>query len=57
MSITNNFWSAYVGYMNRFRERRAHRATIDEVSKLPAHLRRDIGWPDAYDSGSSRHSS
>lgn len=49
MSLTTGFWSAYVDYLSRARERRAHRRTVEEISNLPEHIRRDIGWPSAYE--------
>ena len=49
MSVTNSFWSAYVGYFSRMRERRRHERTVAEIADLPEYLRRDIGWPNAYE--------
>ena len=49
MSLSNDFWSSYIKYFNKMRERRAHRQTIAEIAALPEHIRRDIGWPTAYE--------
>jgi Domain of unknown function (DUF1127) len=55
MSLSNDFWSAYFTYFDKMRERRIHRQTVAEISELPEHLRRDIGWPGAYERGRSRY--
>jgi hypothetical protein len=54
MPLNNDFWSAYVRYFNKMRERRIHRQTVAEISELPEYLRRDIGWPGAYERSRSR---
>lgn len=54
--------SAFSTMVERFRnyrsERRAfrqHAATYMAVHELPAHIRKDIGWPTAYDNQRGYH--
>lgn len=52
---TTNFWDSYVRYLGRMRERKMERETERLVSQLPRHLRRDIGWPGAYERIRNHH--
>ena len=54
MSLTENFWNAYVGYLDRMRERKLRRRTVKAISDLQPHLLRDIGWPTAFDDNPRR---
>jgi hypothetical protein len=38
----------------RMRERRNRAATYLAITQLPPHIRKDIGWPNAYDRRSGR---
>ncbi|MCG6858313.1 MAG: hypothetical protein LJE67_09620 [Salaquimonas sp.] len=49
MLFTDLFFDGWNQYLVNRRHQRVHRETVEEISALPAHIRRDIGWPGAYE--------
>ncbi len=49
MLFTDAFVDGLTRFLTHRRLQREHRHTIDAVSALPAHIRKDIGWPGAYE--------
>ncbi len=49
MSAFGNMMERYRKYRKHKRALRKQAATYVAVQELPAHIRKDIGWPTAYD--------
>ena len=49
MLFTDAFFDGWTRYLSHRRDDRLHRKTMEEISDLPPHLLKDIGWPNSYD--------
>ena len=47
--MLSGMFGMYRDYRARVRDRQKLVATYAAVSQLPAHIQKDIGWPNAYD--------
>jgi hypothetical protein len=55
MSAFDAFMKRYKNYREKSREQRKIAATYMAISELPQHIRKDIGWPAAYERQRSYH--
>jgi hypothetical protein len=49
MSAFGEMMKRYKDYRDKSRQQRRYAATYMAISELPQHIRKDIGWPAAYE--------